>query len=99
MVKCCTTETLILPEGHQVSQWGVLAPLLLILFLFQGIQIRPLRLSSLSWTPVPDAPEVIVQGMHGTKYKHGSLISHQFSHKSLLTHMWIYVNWDAGTHT
>ena len=28
MVKYCATELSVLPKGHQVFQWGVLAPLL-----------------------------------------------------------------------
>jgi len=39
MIKCFATEILILPEGHQVFRWVVLAPLLQ-LYSFQGIQVK-----------------------------------------------------------
>jgi len=74
MVKCCATETSIILEGHQAFRWDVLAPLLQISS-FQGIQI-PLWLSGRLRTPVLDAPEAVVPGMHETHYKYGPLIPH-----------------------
>jgi len=49
---------------------------------------------------VSDAPEVVISDTHGAHCKYGSLIPDQFSIINLdITHMWMYVYCDAGTHT
>jgi len=84
--------------GLQVFWCGILAPCNDFTPI-PGHTNKTVRLSGRCRVPVPDAPEAVVPGMHKAHYTHISLIPHQFSITIHLIHKWIYVCWDARTHT
>jgi len=62
----------VLPKGHQVFWWGVLVPLLKILFLFRRINKSRLLISRPG--SALDIHDVVVSDMHEAHFKHSSLI-------------------------
>ena len=57
-------------------RWDVLAPCTDFIPI---LGLRPLQPSSWFWTPVLGATKVVISGIYGAHYKHGSLIPHEFS--------------------